>query len=31
VQCLNRNLKKLGVMMLLLAETGFQSYGTYAT
>jgi hypothetical protein len=29
-RCLTRNLKKLGMMMLLLAETGFQSYGTYA-
>jgi hypothetical protein len=28
--CLNRGLKKLGMMMLLLAETGFPSYGTHS-
>jgi hypothetical protein len=28
--CLNRALKKVGMMMLLLAETGFHSYGMFA-
>jgi hypothetical protein len=27
--CVNRDLKKLGIMMLLLGETGFQSYGKH--
>jgi SAM-dependent methyltransferase len=29
-QCLNRALKKLGVMSLLSCQTGFHAYGTYA-